>query len=441
MTQTSVQVDCNGHKSVLFKTAPRGYPQGSVASPGSFLILMRKAHNNQFERTTYSFADDTTFTGCADSCNQLQENLQRWTDDFEAFCNDMNIKLNGKKTQLCHLNVGFDSKHDRPVEIVIQGETIESVTKFNLLGCILNEKLNFKDHWLNCHKKMKQKGGEIARVCRNFSLKFNRDLVTSFLHGVTGHCIEYTTLPDKNDSSKLNARVNEILRIRFTTAEERQDRITQRRVKQHLLLGRANLLSIENQSRLRRLSRLNKIAMTGLPAKEFAKLISCFETQKENRTNKGIPLLTYKPRCNENKNPRILECQPFDSIRELNKLPLQIKMKFGTIEFERCLKNMFYGLCQHTERNNFLCSQCGVATGTFRSDIVQSDDLKKMLHGGNQIEKWAGDQNRMKPETVTTDPANLEKTRRKLNGAIMNHPHKFLALCRRVGFWSTPAEG
>ena len=44
---------------------------------------MRTLHANEYGNMTYSFADDTTFVGAKPTTEELQIQLQDWTDKFK----------------------------------------------------------------------------------------------------------------------------------------------------------------------------------------------------------------------------------------------------------------------------------------------------------------------------------------------------------------------
>ena len=440
VTQTWVQVEKNGTSSVKFATAPRGYPQGSVASPGSFLMLMRNLHQNKYGNETYSFADDTTHVGSGRNTQELEEKLQDWLNLFKNFCDRLNIKINASKSNLCHLKLGGPVIDKKEITIEVNEEKIEAITIFNLLGVLMNEKLNFKDHWQRISVRLKQKSGQIVRKNKNFSLNFSRDMISGYLHGTTGHCLDYLPLFDRNDSSKLNSKINSAVRSKFCTKKEKSDRVRMNKTKQYDLLGRADLISVDNQSRQARLLRLNKIARTGLPPEEFELLVECLETRRENRTNGGVPMLTSLPRHVKQFQQRITECQPYDAIRELNRLPFDVKKLFGTELFEPTIKKLFRSICQHSEKNEYFCQNCGVNTGTFRSPTVSTDNLRKMIIGGTQIKRWTKNRPLFKPDDIQPPKSDPNFLLRHLKTRSLLTTEKFLHFCREVNFWRTNAE-
>lgn len=433
LIQTTVVVENGGKKSIAFATAPRGYPQGSVASPGSFLLLMKKLHDNKYGDSTYSFADDTTTVQNGENKIAIETTLQDWLNKFKDFCENLNIKINAKKTNLCHLKIG--NKKPENLQIEVNDERVEAVRDFNLLGVQMNEKLNMKNHWTKTATKMKQKGGQIIRTGNNFNPNFNRDMITGYLHGTTGHCLDYLPIPDKNDSGRLNAKINDVCRERFCTFDERRNRVSIRKMKQYELLGRCDLMSIDNQSRQSRLLRLNKIAMTGYPLEEFKLLIECFEVKNETRQNKGIPMLTHRPAVTRRYNHRIHECQPYDAIEELNKLPLDIKKHFATPRFELIIKKTFRTICQHSERNEYFCDNCGTGTGTLRSGTIGADNLRKMIIGGRQIKRWTKSRPLLKPEEINAASFNFKNFRDMLKNRSLQESNRFLNFCKEVDFW------
>ena len=74
LIQTEALFQCHGKNGTIFRTSPRGYPQGSNASPGSFLMLMRGLHKNfSGSGHLYTFADDTTFCTWGETKIEIQK--------------------------------------------------------------------------------------------------------------------------------------------------------------------------------------------------------------------------------------------------------------------------------------------------------------------------------------------------------------------------------
>ena len=326
------------------------------------------------------------------------------------------------------------------IRVEVNGVIISAVKTFNLLGIEMNEKCTFEDHWLKCCKKIKQKSGKINRLGDRFSFEFSRNLISSYIHGTVGHSLDYIRLFNRCNSGRLNAKLNNAVRGRFSTRSERKNRVALRQLKQYALLARCDLVSLDNHSRISRLCRLNKIAKTGLPAEEFDLLMKCFEVRTESRSNKGVPLLTHRPQFIRAYQTRICETQPFDAIEELNRLPCFLKKHFGTPKFDNLIKKCLKSVCQHSERNVYYCDNCGTSTGTLRGPTIASDDLRKMLQGGAQLTSWTKQRQKMKPEEVNLPEVTPAEHKTRLVNESLFLGRKFLAKCRELCFWGDIAE-
>ena len=300
----------------------------------------------------------------------------------------------------------------------------------------MNEKCDFNDHWKNVLKKVSKQGLDIQRRGRNFTCDFNRIMVGSTMNGSIGHCLPYVQLPDRLLCSKINSKINSALKTKFVTSEERRDPGKFNRMSQYTLMGRSKLVSLENQSRIAKLTRLNKIAMTGLPAREFNRLMECFEDQIHNRRNGGVPILTPFPRINRDKHRRIIECQPYSGILELNRLPRGLKMHFGTKNFDFYIKKYFGLMCQHTERQIRFCDNCEASTNLLREEQISTTELNKMIEGGQKIRNWTKYQNFILAPVPEFRAEENEKMVKLLQTHSLETTNLFLKKVREMNFWN-----
>ena len=434
LAQTEAQFSSNGESGTKFKTSPRGYPQGSTASPGSFLMLMRNCHQFTGAGHVLSFADDTTFCTYSKTDEELRENLQNFLDFFENFCFSLNIRVNPGKTQMCPLQTEGTIVGD--IEVKVCGERIERVKEFNLLGISQDHKLNFKPQFEKVLRSLKYKGHQVVRNLDRISYKFTKILIQSYLHSTIGHGLAYMPLPDRNMCGRLNAQINKCLRKKFSLRSEKNDPTVVARLKQWKILGRCGLPSVENLSRIARLTELNKIAREGVPTKDFETLVSCFESGRENRRNKGIPVLTNQPETIRNCRRKLSDCQPYNAINLLRKLPSSLARHFGTKVFDSLIKNFFTNCCQHSERSAYVCRNCGLDSQIIECRDITETEAKQLYDNGKKLSRWVKKGEKNITQIFVDQTADFYiRHRTSLIEKSEVLGHKFLCHARETNFW------
>ena len=135
-----------------------GAPQGSCLGPLLFLIFCNDLNLNLTYLSCIQFADDTTLYYTHKNLRVLQacidHDLTKLTDWFRA--NSLTLNIN--KTNL--LLFDYRKRESTALEIHIDGTIIKSKKKTKFLGVILDNKLQWKDHY----EQLKTK------INRNYSL-------------------------------------------------------------------------------------------------------------------------------------------------------------------------------------------------------------------------------------------------------------------------------
>ena len=135
-----------------------GAPQGSCLGPLLFLIFCNDLNLNLTYLSCIQFADDTNLYYTHKNLRVLQacidHDLTKLTDWFRA----NNLMLNVNKTNL--LLFDYRKRANTVLEIIIDGTTIKSKKTPKFLGIIVDNKLQWKDHY----EQLK------AKINRSYSL-------------------------------------------------------------------------------------------------------------------------------------------------------------------------------------------------------------------------------------------------------------------------------
>ena len=161
LTDRSMRVKYQGTSKATYSAWQKithGAPQGSCLGPLLFLIFCNDLNLNLTYLSCIQFADDTTLYYTHKNLRVLQacidHDLTKLTDWFQA----NSLTLNVNKTNL--LLFDYWKRERTALEIHIDGTIIKSKKNTKFLGVILDNKLQWKDHY----EQLKTK------INRNYSL-------------------------------------------------------------------------------------------------------------------------------------------------------------------------------------------------------------------------------------------------------------------------------
>ena len=140
-------------------------PQGSCLGPLLFLIFCNDLNLNLTYLSCIQFADDTTLYYTHKNLRVLQacidHDLTKLTDWFRA--NSLTLNIN--KTNL--LLFDYWKRESTTLEIHIDGTIIKSQKNTKFLGVILDNKLQWKDHYEQLKTKINR---NYSLLCKNKNL-------------------------------------------------------------------------------------------------------------------------------------------------------------------------------------------------------------------------------------------------------------------------------
>ena len=144
------------------RTVDAGAPQGTRAGPNAFKLLV---NDLVFKTACIKYVDDLTISTVSHDLSD--SGLQEAADYLDKWCKINGMKLNTVKTKEMVLNFNnrFDVDQCRP--IVIDGNTIERVKIFKLLGVFFSADLSWRQHVTYIIAKANKRVFVIYQLVRN----------------------------------------------------------------------------------------------------------------------------------------------------------------------------------------------------------------------------------------------------------------------------------
>ena len=168
LTDCSMRVKYQGTTKPTYSAWQKithGVPQGSCLGPLLFLIFCNDLNLNLTYLSCIQFADDTTLYYTHKNLRVLQacidHDLTQLTDWFRA----NSVMLNINKTNL--LLFDYRKRASPELEIHIDGTVIKSKQNTKFLGVILDNKLQWKDHYEQLKTKINR---NYSLLCKSKSL-------------------------------------------------------------------------------------------------------------------------------------------------------------------------------------------------------------------------------------------------------------------------------
>ena len=190
-----------------------GVPQGSVLGPTLFSLFINDHPSVLPPDCTALFADDTTIFLIGNNCNLLNTSLQSCLDRANIWMTNNGLKLNADKTKCMLIHSARTRVQPPPLDIHLSGSQIEQVSRFKLLGVVVNDTLTWTDHISHIVTEVSCN----VNLLRRLSWFLPQPLLVLFLKSYILPLVDYCDVVwdnyTQNDSSRLQSLFNYACRL------------------------------------------------------------------------------------------------------------------------------------------------------------------------------------------------------------------------------------
>ena len=333
----------------------------------------------------FSFADDCQFLCDENDEEKLRAEILKTIEQFDAFCEKWNIKLNVGKTwyifnkdlKINYKNIHVKNKHESKVLgfRILHDMSIEPQIKW-----VKNSMVSI---------------GHVTRKMKNYiNLRGLGIMFSGLIYGRFNHGGAHTERWSKKDYNNVQSKENQYLKMKahnevMKKYNENDESIQQVRrhirvylnkletenpikhipLPQWFLMKESGLLTFENNHKLLKLKKLGKLALTARPVSEFRELVKyminsrTFYRRTTGNYQYFTPLLNSDSHLTGKNKKLVQSTAPQIWIEEFELLEQRLKNQIGNKSFISAVEHKIKGACQHNNSDRSLCTNCGTTTG------------------------------------------------------------------------------
>ena len=183
-----------------------GVPQGSVLGPLLYLIY---TFDMKFitEKDCFNFADDTSLIISAPTEEECIRKSEETLNKFYKWSCNNKLAMNAiNKTKY----MAFNFTDTQPFEL--NGQIIEKVNSYKLLGVYIDDKLNWNTHTTNLCKKLRSSLYNLSRLKKSMNSNFKMLIMKGIFMSHLNYCIEIWSGTSKTNLKRLNIMQKKAIR-------------------------------------------------------------------------------------------------------------------------------------------------------------------------------------------------------------------------------------
>ena len=184
-------------------------PQGSLLGPLLFNIIFNDIFLSLNETEICNYANDTTIY-CSKELLGVPLRLENDTVELSNWFAESFMKLNEER---CHLLVF--GEEDTEISINVGPSVIKESKEERLLGVVIDQKLNFKQHLDTVCRKASQKLHALARASTYMPKEKTRMVMRAFIMSQFSYCPQIWMFYDRRVNTRINYIHERALRIAY----------------------------------------------------------------------------------------------------------------------------------------------------------------------------------------------------------------------------------
>ena len=220
----------------------KGVPQGSILGPLLFNVFINDMYLFINKCTLYNYADDNSLSCAATGVEEVMSSLQMDGSKVIQWFTDNGMQANPSKFQFMVISPDDDCAQSL---VLNENTVLVSEKHVQVLGVIIDSKLNFSLHVSSMCKKAARQLNALARISNYLDESARRIIYNSFVSSNFNYCPLVWHFCGVTNGNKVEKIQERCLRIIYKDYESSYDRLLDRANTTKLAISRLRILILE----------------------------------------------------------------------------------------------------------------------------------------------------------------------------------------------------